>query len=626
MRRALEGLGRREGVVLAAVLALAAVWLSPALHTPFRFDDIFNFEMRTGSFDAQGRTFGGYVTDALEAVFTQGRAQPLGVVLSVVPWVFSDAPTLYKLYLLLLTVGTLALLWRVVRRLGAPVATAALVVLLCAAFVQFHNYHDPVLDYLGVVQLGLGLALGSVLAWLRHDEAGGRRWLVAAVLLWLACLALYEVMVALTPFVVAVLWARRRSVRGTLRGSLPYTVPVAAGVLVLLAVRLTDDSGTAYYDPGGGIGATIETWGRIVLGAVPASYAVLDPWEHMGDPTAAELVAAVWRGAVAALAVVSLAVRPAAAPVLRGLALAGLALWLFSSAPIAISPKYQGELEAGLAYIPGLMATFGFGLLTAALATWGVQGARRRSRAAGAVAAGAAALVVGAAAGTTGFANLRVVADTQPTRETRNLFNDAVRHGILRDLPADATVIGYARDLAWYPANFSIDKITFDGVTADRSGRRYDMRVDATLPTEPCPRRPGAWPRQLCEAVGPVGGWLAVRPRHGGSNVAALAVAPRGRVADGRAPAVALVAYAEGDAAGRPPVLTGRLPDERPWNSRALPWRRVDHGDGWALWRTPVTGPRPMTSTVDPGGPVVFTAFSTGPQRARWLGTRHLLP
>lgn len=619
---------RRDLLLLAGLLLLGIAWLQPALHIPFRFDDTFNFELRTGALEAQQLHFRDYFQRSLESIFASGRTQPLGAALNVIPYVFSDEPALYKLYLLLMTLAVFALAWRLARRLGASPALAGLIVVLSIGFVQLRRYHDALLDYSGVVQLSLLLGLGAALAWLRHDDSGRRRWLLTAVVLWCACLMLYEVNIALAPAVIAVVAARRRTVMGTVRGSLAFVGPLVGMAAVILLVRATKEAPGAYYNPGGGITATLETWAVILLGAVPATYAIFDPVEHMGQPTTPEVISAVWRGLLAATLVGLLVRRPAAGTALRGLALVGLALWVFSSAPIAASAKYQGELKAGMTYIPGLMAMLGFAILVAAGATALVQAAGRRGARPRLAATAVVALAVGGAAGITGLGNMRVAADAQPTLRTRALFNDALRHGVLRDLPADATVIGYSRDLQWYPSNFTVDKITYDGVAADRTGRRYDMRVDIALPPVPCPRRRWAWPREHCEEAGLFGGWLAIRPQYGGADVAALAIAPPGRVADGRAPTERLVVYAEDWRAEQPPVLTGRLPDDQPWRSDGVHWTRTERGDGWAIWRGRFgkDAPRPMTSTVDPGGQVAFTVPATGAQRVRWLGTRQLLP
>ncbi len=518
---------RRDLLLLAGLLLLGIAWLQPGLHIPFRFDDTFNFELRTGALDAQQLHFRDYFQRSLESIFAAGRTQPLGAVLNVVPYVFSDEPALYKLYLLLMTLAVFALTWRLALRLGASPALAGLIVVLSIGFVQLRRYHDALLDYSGVVQLSLLLGLGAALAWLRHDDSGRRRWLLTAVVLWCACLMLYEVNIALAPAVIAVVAARRRTVMGTIRGSLAFVGPLVGMAALILLVRATKEAPGAYYNPGGGITATLETWVVILLGAVPATYAVFDPVEHMGQPTTPEVISAVWRGLLAATLVGLLVRRPAAGTALRGLALVGLALWVFSSAPIAASAKYQGELKAGLTYIPGLMAMLGFAILVAAGATALVQAAGRR----GARPRLAATAVVGPR-GRRSSRDHRPrehacrggrPADAQDERAPQR--RSAPRRP--RDLPADATVIGYSRDLQWYPANFTGRQ--------DHLRRRHRDRPAAATTcasTSRCRRSParaglGAWPREHCEAADPsAAGWRSARSTARRRRCAR--VAPRG--------------------------------------------------------------------------------------------------
>ena len=610
---------RREPFLIALAVVVAGVVLLPAVHTPFRFDDTLSFEMRTGALDARGITFGSYFSDQVTSVFDSERISPLGVLLTVVPWAFSDAPELYKLYLIALALLAVALIARLLLALGAPARVTAALLVLGAGFAQFRLYHDSLLGYLGLYQWTLVLMAGALLAWLRHDDGRGRRWLAISVALWCACVTLYEANVALVAVAAAVVVARRRELRPIVAGIAPFLVPAIAVAAAALVARATGGDTGGEYEPGGGSGDLLRTWVVTVAGALPPSYALWDPAGLMGDFTAAELAAGAWRGiVVGAAAWIGAAAGPGR---WRGpAALVGIALWLFPSVTLAVAPKYQDELDFGMAYLPALAQSTGVAILALAA----LAGVRRLALRAAGVA------VVAVAAAATGTANLRVVASEWPTKRTRELMYDGLRHGVANAIPAGGTIVGHLRDLNWYPTNFAQDKSTFDGVAADRSGRRYDMRVDRFIPAPSCRERVDEWPRPACAPVSAVGGWLAVRPVRGG-GAAVMAASARGRVADAFGPATGFTAYLEDDLAAQgPPVVLGTLVDRRPWSSEGLvDWRRERTGDGWALWtgKLRAGAEAPIVGSIDiSGGQINFVDPVRAPKWVRQLGTRPLLP
>jgi hypothetical protein len=77
-----------------------------------------------------------------------------------------------------------------------------------------------------------------------------------------------------------------------------------------------------------------------------------------------------------------------------------------------------------------------------------------------------------------------------------------------------------------------------------------------------------------------------------------------------------------------PPRLVGRTADGQLWTSDGLRWRRLRGAKTWALYSLDVgSGPRPIASSLgDDHGFIDFLAMPPWPQRARLMGTKHLLP
>ena len=617
-RAPIRGLWAIVGVFTVIVL----LWL-PAIHTPLRFDDAFLFVRDQTS-------FWDYLWAVVRSRLDGGRFQPMSITTAMVPWVFADARTPYKLYLLGMSVLALALTWRLLRRLGASPEFASAAVLLAAALYQFRWYHDTLLGYSGLLQWTAVLLCVSALAWLRYVESGSIRWLAGALTAWLACVTLYEANFSLVGVLLVIVAFRRGSRRQVFIGAVVFLAPAIAVAAGSVAMRAS--FGLEATEPGYAtslhLGNIVTAFVHTLEGAIPASYLLWDPSGIMGEFSRVELAAGAWRGFVVALLVAVMVYRAAGAQqaALGWLAIVGAALWTMPSALLVLTPKYRNELVPGQAYLPVFLQVLGIGLLLAAAAVAVVRRIRSHGAYPAMAATAAFALLTGVAAAATGTANLRVVAFEQPMGRTRDLLNRSLAAGVLLGAPRGASIIGQARDLHWYPYTYETYKNAFDAL-AVRTAGAYDMRVDSNLPVPaaPCPadRQPA-----LCAPLAAEGGWLAVRALPDG-GVAVLSRPSRGAVGDPQAQARAFTAYVEGPRARTAPVLVGLLPDGRPWNSSgAVSWRRVRGSDDRVLFNGTLSAEvGPAVSTIDvPGAPVNLVSPGTPAQQAKGLGQWRLLP
>ena len=512
---------RRLGV-LPLLGLLVLVW-APALHTPFRFDDTFFFDVRT----VGGQSFLEHARTVLDASFDSGRVMPASVLTSMVPWVFSDARGPYKLWLLIFSAVVLVLVAVLLRRLGVSAIASGLSVLLAATFMQFRFYHDSLLGYSGLMQLSTLLLVLAALAWLRYDQGGRAGWFAASLVLWLSCLTLYEVNAALLPALLAVVVIRRRTLRRSLRSAVGFAVPT---VLVLGTALFVRSSGAAPpgYEPSFSPVDFLSAMVRTVIAAVPTTYAVFDPSGLMQKFTTPELAAGAWRGVLATVAGAVLLQHATTRETwsVRPLVWLGAALWIFPSTLLALAPKYQNEIVLGQAYLPVFVQVIGITMLFVAAGVTLARVATDRGPRTGLGAVAAVALVLGACAAITGTANLREVAIEQAHLRTDEIFDEAVSAGVLNSLPGGSSIVARARDLNWFPYAYAVSKKPYDGAVRWRTGREYDMRVDQTALVADCPLE-GDAPRPSCAPLDQTGGWLAVRVSLAG-DVAVLAVSPTG--------------------------------------------------------------------------------------------------
>ena len=124
----------------------------------------------------------------------------------------------------------------------------------------------------------------------------------------------------------------------------------------------------------------------------------------------------------------------------------GFGLWLLPAPLVALSVKYQRELQWGIGYLPVLIEVFGVALLL----TVGLVALLRMTTGAPARTAliVAAAILCGVAGAVTLADNRRLAREIMPWRVSRAVVGRALARGLLAEVP-DATTVGVGGDLPW---------------------------------------------------------------------------------------------------------------------------------------------------------------------------------
>ncbi len=356
----------------ALALVAAALIAAPVLGTGFYGDDasdanlngalalrhvsVLQATMATAALwvEANGRLFPAYVAEKY-AVF------------HVLPGVVA-----YKLFLFVLTLAAIAVFMAFVRRIGGG-GLGALAGFFVALCLQMRGYHDALYAYNGMIQIMLLVLLASLWCWRVFLERGGVAWAVAAIVLYAGNCLTYEFSYLFFPLYAVV--SPATSPRALLRSVGPFAAltALAAVTAVLLRAHAAIAPSSAY-----AIGSNPLSYATALLqqlaAALPLSYYGWNPSgifprpPHLFDGSsgyAFDWWVALFCAAVAFVLLRGVAQDAEAGSVwpLRRLLWLGLGLWLLPAPLVALSVKYQRELQWGIGYLPVLIEAFGVALV-----------------------------------------------------------------------------------------------------------------------------------------------------------------------------------------------------------------------------------------------------------------------
>ncbi len=431
---------------VAGVTLLALIAQLPSLQSGFISDDA-GFSNTAGEVAIAGESFvrhaGSYVAHFVEV----GRFFPLGL-LAIVNFYVTPGLLAYKLSKLVWIALSVAGFAYVVRRLTRSAPIALLSALLAPTLLfQYRLYHDPVLSFACLLPLGFLFFSAAAYLGLAFVETGERRLLFSSSLAFTAAILTYDALLPVAlPLVYVVATARGIERSRRIVAALAYAVPAASMVgLVLLLRSLPGYRWTEAFGGNFAPAAAFQCLVRQALAALPLSYALLDPhgmfagaWGDLlwGVGIAAASMAA----AVGALVWLLLRERTwektDRATVFEPWGFA-LFLWVAPGVAIALSAKYQREIEFGSAYLPVFFGCFGAALVLALALGQIPKRIGRRSHARLANAFVAIAIALSALVNYAG--NQRAVLHlNREWRYPRQVLEAALARGLASDLPEQA--------------------------------------------------------------------------------------------------------------------------------------------------------------------------------------------
>lgn len=360
-------------LLLSAVVGIALASLWPLLYSGYYSDDLVNSTIR-GSVHLEGSTLWRHMYEAVRLwLVDQGRVASVALLATLPISYFLTDQLAHKSAVLFLVGVDLLLFFTLLRLLAKDFNVACLGLLFLAACFQFRLYHDPFLSFSGLMQTFTAITLVAAIAFLKYLETAKSRYLWLSFIAYNLTLYFYEISLALA--VVFPILALEKinwfALRQALRKSAPHLISAGVAALInVLASRLRDPAATEYQGTSANLqpGAIAVTLAEQLVASFPLSYALFDPANLLRQLRWTEAHAASLLIAFAFAALCwRMAQRVAAQPTWRLPAL-GLALLVFPALPIALSGKYQAELEPGIGYIPVYLQYFGLTLI--ALFIW----------------------------------------------------------------------------------------------------------------------------------------------------------------------------------------------------------------------------------------------------------------
>lgn len=484
-----EGSRLRASLRVAWLLALAAIFLAPAIRTGYWSEDLYQSVVPRGSSVIHQTSLVPEVARHVKATFTIGRFFPLTpALMTTVHYVFRSAWA-YKAFIVATGVLDIFLLYLLASKLGGRRDYGCFAACLTIGLIQYRVAVDPCLGFSGQIQLLIAGLFLTLLALQKHLETRGWAWLLASGLSYFACTLLYEAsyLLILMPIVLILRvpdsWSRRAWT------ALPFFCAAGFCAFETFLVRWLFPSDAYWHKPSFDPNAVALAVVHQTSAGLPLSYFAFDPlkifpggWGLLGwlfDLRASLVALAAFALSFACLrrrgpdrGEGSATTGPARGGIAWGtLTALGLILLFLPTVVTAISPYHRAKISMGVGWIAALIEYYGVGLILSAM-IWTAVNAMvgGGSRALGKCLA--ASVLVAALVGVTYRANLDVVRCFNAQAESglyrdvvgqsggsrdgeRLLLESALEAGLMDDVPERSIVQCANVYLFWYDPSFS---------------------------------------------------------------------------------------------------------------------------------------------------------------------------
>lgn len=428
-------------------------------------------------------------------VFTEGRLYPLSTMQSLQFDILHDLVA-YKLVLLAWVLASTLAVGLILIRMGLGNKAAALVLVIAATLFQFRAYNDPIVSFAGLVPAMLIAIAFSVFLFQGWLRTGGKRQLAGSICLYIVAALTYESAYPFFLLMVALAVIERQGWKERFRAARPIMAPalvlfVAAGILRLRAPV----GGEGIYQPNFSVGPVVGSAVDQLSASLPLTY----PLFNLDTSFSPRWSTLVWQMGWIPLAV-GVAVAAASLVLMSGrevfgggqrratveLATLGLLMWFLAALPIAIAPRYQGDLSFGLGHLPVYVQYFGVAMCAMAALRLLLGFLVDRVPHAERTVVASVALLLGLLSALTFRAN-EITANVLSPIPERTALATALGDGLLADAP-DGSAIGPIPAAAWQQGSFYLRY----------AGRRYvlaDIGAPQTAPvrTGCTPKSPSTW-------------------------------------------------------------------------------------------------------------------------------------
>ena len=366
-------LERHPASLLACLLLLNCLALSPLLITGFIADDILNSQIRGHMLQTDRSLWGVTVYYAMNWLRNEGRLFPLAFYGYSVFYLLTNV-FLYKVFVMGVILASISSFFVFIRRLIKSELIPTIAVLLLSMMFQFRASWDPILAFNAAYPLICLLLFCSLNLFLRAMDEGNRRALWWAVFLFLCGGLIFEVTYLMCLVYGGVAYLRLRNVKSAARASWPFFAVTTCLAMASVILRTLATAQSSTYRMNLNMGIIIKTYFVQLFGAVPFSYFLFDPHAVFTNRLS------VWPSVLVQM--LSLVLLLAAFTVLAlrqrlqvnvrsentrdrmGILAIGALLLTIPACLISLSPKFQAQTW-GDAYLPVYLTYFGLSLLLA---------------------------------------------------------------------------------------------------------------------------------------------------------------------------------------------------------------------------------------------------------------------
>jgi hypothetical protein len=354
------------------------VFLTPVLNSGYIADDSLNSLVK-GTIDLNHQTIFVQVYGKI-VYFLQysGRFVPIAAFYPVIFYFITNV-FLYKLSILLFTILDIILFCFFIFRLTKIKSVFIIVPLLIPIFIQFRNYHDPILGYNLLLQILFFFILSALLLLQNYFYCNKKIYLFLSAVFFELALLTYEIAFCfILLFLLLILTdGEQKSTTDKIKLFLVYIIALFIPLIVILSRQflfktvVNSYNGTIFSSE---ILKCISTFVIQTIGAFPFSYYFFNPGgifkNQILDNSQYVLIFVLfilyfvffYYAAIYLLGEI-LKMRNENRVNYGHLLLWGFALLVLPSFLVSVSQKYQNELVLGWAYLPVFISYFGLLLI-----------------------------------------------------------------------------------------------------------------------------------------------------------------------------------------------------------------------------------------------------------------------
>lgn len=450
----------RAGRIGRTVLVLSVLgWgLWPLTSSALQGDDIPN-SMRSAVLRYTGQSKWESISSIVaQWVRNEGRFFPVSAIENLYLFSSIHSVALYKLIQWLTLIFLILIVGWFVGAMANSKAAWIVVVAGALAALQTRNWYDPTFGFGLLLQsVTIKVFLSAILlrySLVQHNQM----WRVLSLSLWVAALLQYEVVITLLPvFVLVVMMTTSRRWYQIIWTAAPYLASATTYFLVSQVMRQGKTVAPAY-TTNSDLGTVIPTYARQLSSGIPFSAHIWDVSQKSVIESASVFSLTIFAGLVTLGAILvhkEHSERSVSGKTIVGLFLIGLNLVLGPGIPTSLSLRWQAEVSWGLGYLPVFIQYVGLSLILASIVLWlasSSKGSNTHRR---------LLAVVLAICTLSATANRQLMLDNvlaqQPSRESRALYETAVRVGLFADVPAGSIIQSPLSDPnSWVNSYFTI--------------------------------------------------------------------------------------------------------------------------------------------------------------------------